>query len=55
MGKVSNVIRKGRKAIKALDLLKVLQSEITHEASFPRFQVFKSLFIRLFVYLLLLI
>ncbi|KAM7500133.1 hypothetical protein LguiA_024547 [Lonicera macranthoides] len=38
MGRVSNVIRKGRKAIKALDLLKVLQSEITHEASFPRFQ-----------------
>jgi hypothetical protein len=39
MPRVSPVLRKCRKALQDSDVLKVLQSEITHELSSNRFQV----------------
>lgn len=40
MPRVTPILRRAHKAIEELDLLKVLQSEINHELSSHRFQVY---------------
>ena len=40
MPKASPILRKGQKALQDLNLLKILNSEITHELSSNRFQVY---------------
>lgn len=40
MPKASPILRKGQKALQDLNLLQILRSEITHELSSNRFQVY---------------